>query len=66
MNNFKYLIMEKYFENKKEALDYADQLRKKRIPFSLEAERSSKVVSSGKRKKNEDNGVVYSVISYNS
>ncbi len=55
--------MEKYFENKKEALDYADQLRKKRIPFSLEAERSSKVASSGKRKKNEDNGVVYSVIS---
>jgi hypothetical protein len=56
--------MEKYFENKKEALDYADQLRKKRIPFSLEAERSSKVVaSSGKRRKNEDSGVMYTVIS---
>ena len=65
MNNFKYLIMEKCFETKKEALAYADQLRKKRIPFSLEAERSSKVPASGKRKKNEneDSGVMYTVIS---
>ena len=57
--------MEKCFETKKEALAYADQLRKKRIPFSLEAERSSKVPASGKRKKNEneDSGVMYTVIS---
>lgn len=56
----------KVFETKREALDYTDQLRKKRISFSLEAERSSGIVASSKRKKNEDSGVMYTVIFHNS